>query len=927
MKFNSLKRAASAILASALVVGSMAFTATAAEGDNYDNLATAGAEELVILKGEVLDAEGNLKTQWERQELEALGGKLTVQYTIYGVPEQGEWTAINNLVGTFENGSGLEFDKLEVGAGNAVTFRIEKSVLGTSGADQYSFVAGGINDVTEWIDDLEGIYIRLNAIYNITDMDALAAGGTLPAFTAKVVNNGQGNTILIDANGNDYTPDVDPDSDIKVIPPEITVGTTYSVEYVLGEHTGLESTNIPAKEWLAEDVDCVVAPDATAKYVENDVQWVLKDWTSNIAIGTSGKTTWKNGDEFKMPVAENGLVFTANYAKDQNKNDIPDDEEVTIVFVAGEGVTGFTLPANQPIEGIGSYFKDGDNDAICVAVGGGLAADAAPTPVVDTANNYKEPAKFYVDDAEVDLAEVAKDAAEGDKITVTAKAELNTITATFVDGEWESEEVEVAPDATYTIVDEDGNPLAGKEDLPIAAGQNDISGNQPEKDKDLHPFKEWKVEPIDEDGDGINEAVKISPVFDETKQDKVVVPVPGPAIVNTTEPPTEIDEDDEPVDIELTNGAWLIFENRDGVEIPNSRIEIKEGAQIVYPTAVDQKDDDGNPFDAWVIDGDTANLGDAKAPDDKYDVYYYLATPKYKAPTTFTATKPGETEPAVTEEGVPVGTEYEVVNGDGTPISSGTVEEGGTNATLPTDDQVIPTNADGDYFKGNWETEKDPETGKITVKPVYEALDPEEEIEIITPGEDGQNDATGSGYTILTGKYNKGDNVARATFYVRVLDKPATEADAANFKLKAEYVLGFEGNQKYFDRDTTLGTFAYDGVKTYEGKEYGAFHVDITMTKSAIVKAYMAYKDVETTGYDVILVADVNKNYSVNSRDLTQLIKYVAGDIETPKAAKATGSAGDYQFELLDMNKNGSVNSRDLTALIKMVAGDVTPSN
>ena len=54
---------------------------------------------------------------------------------------------------------------------------------------------------------------------------------------------------------------------------------------------------------------------------------------------------------------------------------------------------------------------------------------------------------------------------------------------------------------------------------------------------------------------------------------------------------------------------------------------------------------------------------------------------------------------------------------------------------------------------------------------------------------------------------------------------------------------------------------------------------------------------------------DINGDGTVNSKDLTRLLKYLSGvDVEVNEAA-------------LDVNGDGAVNSKDLTRLLKYVSG------
>lgn len=57
------------------------------------------------------------------------------------------------------------------------------------------------------------------------------------------------------------------------------------------------------------------------------------------------------------------------------------------------------------------------------------------------------------------------------------------------------------------------------------------------------------------------------------------------------------------------------------------------------------------------------------------------------------------------------------------------------------------------------------------------------------------------------------------------------------------------------------------------------------------------------------VIGDVNGDKVVNSKDLTRLMKYIAGDPD----AKLEGNG--------DINDDGKVNSKDLTRLMKIIAG------
>lgn len=53
---------------------------------------------------------------------------------------------------------------------------------------------------------------------------------------------------------------------------------------------------------------------------------------------------------------------------------------------------------------------------------------------------------------------------------------------------------------------------------------------------------------------------------------------------------------------------------------------------------------------------------------------------------------------------------------------------------------------------------------------------------------------------------------------------------------------------------------------------------------------------------------DINGDAKVNSKDLTRLMKHIAGE-----AVELAGAA--------DINGDGNINSKDLTRLMKMIAG------
>ena len=82
--------------------------------------------------------------------------------------------------------------------------------------------------------------------------------------------------------------------------------------------------------------------------------------------------------------------------------------------------------------------------------------------------------------------------------------------------------------------------------------------------------------------------------------------------------------------------------------------------------------------------------------------------------------------------------------------------------------------------------------------------------------------------------------------------------------------------------------------------------VNLSITNGEVIKLYAIWKQVTPTH----IPGDINEDNAVNNKDLTRLMKYLAGeDVVVNQDA-------------LDVNGDGSINNKDLTRLMKYLAGE-----
>lgn len=750
-------------------------------------------------------------------------------------------------------------------------------------------------------------------VYGIADAAKLKAVDPSVGYEFRIDVNGDFNAnATMPASG---SPDgIFIDDKANAYPGYVTyVGDTVSYDINGGTLTA-DSVEVPAEKAAPKGGQYDIVPGIMATKEIDDVNNILYGWEAVI----NGKTVILPLDgSFTMP--NHDVVLKGVYSPDEDNDGIADALEHKVTFALRDGDEAvLTFPEGATDNG--TFFGvSATEGTICVekenAIGNSYPQVAVSEPWVVVG--------FFVDGEKID--DIASYVPTGD-VTIEIRTmpdengnnidDRENVTINFYDDEGELIATYEVPDGTpYTVYgdDTDSPRVAEEGNADEDPTEVDLTGLADPTNALNGPLTGWDVTPVYDDEGEITEII-VTPIY----QDQVPTVIPGPVIDDRDD---SGDDDDFQDDIEdnFPNGTIIIWNGIDGDEIDREVLDgtgldengvrnLKNPEPGSVPT-LPVKDEDGNPFLGWKLSGPEQD-------EDGNDVYYM--DPVYDEPVQFTANDPEDPENPVFDEPVPKGTEYAVEDETGDVVDEGTIDQD-TVIDLPT---LPEQNEDGEYFD-HWDVipedfDGDEIPDKYTFVPVYELPDAEDIDIIPNEGEDGMDEATGYGLTILRGEY-RDETTAEASFLVRIYDKPATEKDLPNMSAAVALSYGFEPFEgKYIFG--SLGQVSYVGTKDVDGKTYGEFKVVYETVKSSIVTVSFTYgaKDEPVEGgHVVITVADCDKNSRVNSVDYGNIQKSMNEIDPMPEQ----GSTGAFVFELMDTDKSTRINSVDYGVIQRMMNG------
>ena len=664
------------------------------------------------------------------------------------------------------------------------------------------------------------------------------------------------------------------------------------------------------------------------------VPHVLSGWDVRTPLSSLGVK--KPGETFNMPDAN--ITMVAQYAPDKDGDGIADGDEYTVTYrlrANDEATLDFSAVTQH-----GNFYDVTAASGVIGVEKGDAIGNAVPAI---TATSPWKLVGYFVGGTK--LADIATYVPTADTVIEIRTMpddngndidDRDKITLTFTDKGVVVETLEVPDGTPFTVFKNPDEDIADQGTASTNPTTVDLTGKSDPTDDKGNPFETWNVVPITNPGGDII-GVEVHPEYSES----IDVVIPGP-IIDKTEDPTNEDPSVGPVEKEMENGAYIIHRDIDGAELKRTEIDpddvVSGKFSVVNPTPsaatpkLPAKDSDGNPFKAWELTGPVRET----QPGGEVIVYYFM-DPVYSEPVHLTVTDPGNpSDPTddvvLTDEDVPKGTEYIVLDENGDPLKQGTIN-GDTDIVLPavTDsprrDELPFKNGDGEVFTG-WNIDKVDNDGDgipdvIIYEPVYELPDADD-IEIIPFTPEGADAITGDGLYILRGKWHE-ETRASITILMRVCDAPATAADMKNMSFTNASAYGFEHHPNVFG-SLDNATLRYQGTRTVDGKEYGEFAVTYSTLKSSVVRVTATYNarggEKVTSGHVIITVGDNDKTARINASDYGQILRVINNIEPTP----SKGSASAYVYELMNNDKNDRINASDYAVVLRMINGMV-PTN